>query len=500
MKNRLVLWGSNAQNEKVLITMELRPDENKVDIQLLPDSVVTEDLSEQIFKQWRIGGNVDFPAETIHIDRELTVADSLLPDDIRPEKSDSILRAQTEWHFIVLSSKLNQAYTAELDEIKEKVAVLEIYDAAMWDQLKGFWNKVQNQVSERNLFKEDADILRGTTNELFTKLKSLRANNDNNFKSVSTELYENFIKLIEGVEEKASKGLRINVLFEELKDLQKKFRDLNITKEHRSKIWDRIDVAFKNLKSKGNKSFEGRPAGETDNAVERINRRMDGLVNAIKGMQSSIDRDKDDLNFQNKKIAATDGQLEAQIRQAKIMMIEERIRSKEEKLKEMLATKTELDGQLIVAHERENKRKEREKVEEAKKLVQSKIADSIKEAADSRTVDAEKLEKAAEALSKKPVTAVVEQAVAVATPEIAAETEAELTFTEKAEDVIEDAVDTVKAVATVVGEKVLDFIEDLMEPKAEETPVAEAPTTDESSAVAGENPANSEAKKDDEQA
>lgn len=110
------------------------------------------------------------------------------------------------------------------------------------------------------------------------------------------------------------------------------------------------------------------------------------------------------------------------------------------------------------------------------------------------------MEKAAEALSKKPVTAVVEQAVAVATPEIAAETEAELTFTEKAEDVIEDAVDTVKAVATVVGEKVLDFIEDLMEPKAEETPVAEAPTTDESSAVAGENPANSEAKKDDEQA
>lgn len=121
---------------------------------------------------------------------------------------------------------------------RKKVAVLEIYDAAMWDQLKGFWNKVQNQVSERNLFKEDADILRGTTNELFTKLKSLRANNDNNFKSVSTELYENFIKLIEGVEEKASKGLRINVLFEELKDLQKKFRDLNITKEHRSKIWD----------------------------------------------------------------------------------------------------------------------------------------------------------------------------------------------------------------------------------------------------------------------
>jgi hypothetical protein len=350
----------------------------------------------------------------------------------------------------------------------------------MWDHLKNFWNKVQDQVSERNLFKEDADVLRSTTNELFTKLKSLRANNDNNFKTLSAEIYDNFVKSIEAVEEKASKGLRINVLFDELKELQKKFRDLNITKDHRSKIWDRIDVAFKHLKSKGNKSFEGRPAGETDNAVERITRRMDGLVNAIKGMQSSIDRDKDDLNFQNKKIAATDGQLEAQIRQAKIMMIEERIRSKEEKLKEMLSTKTELDGQLVLAHERENKRKERERVEEAKKLVQSKIADSIKEAADSRTVDTEKLEKAAEALSRKPQAVAAETAVAESAPEA----EAELTFTEKAEEVIEDTVDTVKAVATVVGEKVLDFIEDLLEPKqADETASSEVTNVTEDAAV-----------------
>lgn len=85
MEEQIGTLGLKCPEREGLITMELRPDENKVDIQLLPDSVVTEDLSEQIFKQWRIGGNVDFPAETIHIDRELTVADSLLPDDIRPK-------------------------------------------------------------------------------------------------------------------------------------------------------------------------------------------------------------------------------------------------------------------------------------------------------------------------------------------------------------------------------------------------------------------------------
>lgn len=474
MKNKLVLWGTNAQNDKVLIAMELRPDDNKVDIWMIPDSVVTEEMSEQFFKNWRGGSDIAFPSETTHIERELTVADSLLPDDVRPEKSDIIQRAQTEWHFIVLSTKLNQAYTSELEEIKERIASIENYDASLWDQLKNFWNKVQDQVRERNLFKEHAEILRTTTNDLFTKLKSLRANNDNSFKTASSELYDNFIQTIEGIEEKAAKGLRINVLFDELKDIQKKFKELNFTKEHRSKLWERIDIAFKNLKNKGNKSNESSPSGETDNAVERINRRMDGLLNAIKSMQSSIDRDKDDLNFQNKKIATTDGQLEAQIRQAKIMMIEERIRSKEEKLKEMMITKSELDVQLASAQERELKRKEREKIEEAKKIAQSKIADSIKEAAESRNEDSEKLEKAAEALNKKP-----KAAAAISETEAPKE---ELTFAEKAEDVVEDAVDTVKAVATVVGEKVVDFIKDLVEPETEAAATAETTTEEETPA------------------
>ena len=473
MKNKLVLWGTNAQDEKVLIAMELRPEENKVDIWMIPDSIVTEDMSEQFFKNWRSGGDIQFPTETTHIVRELTVADSLLPADVRPEKSDSIQRAQTEWHFIVLSTKLNQAYNSELEDIKEKISGLENYDAQLWDQLKNFWNKVQDQVKERNLFKEHAEILRNSTNELFTKLKSLRTNNDNSFKTASSELFDNINKDIEAIEEKAAKGLRINVLFDELKDIQKKFKELNFTKEHRSKLWDRIDLAFKNLKNRGNKSGDATSTGgDKDNAVERINRRMDGLINAISSMQSSIDRDKDDLNFQNKKIATTDGQLEAQIRQAKIMMIEERIRSKEEKLKEMMATKTELDGQLIYAQERELKRKEREKIEEAKKAAQSKIADSIKEAAESRTEDSEKLEKAAEALNKKPKAAAV--ASSTDSPK------EELSFVEKAEDVVEDAVDTVKAVATVVGEKVVDFIKDIIEPDAE--PIVNEESTKETEA------------------
>ena len=467
MKTKLVLWGSNATEEKILIAMQLRPEDNKVDIWTFPEAVATDEFARQLLGEWRNDVEVAFPESATHLERELSMTDSLLPEEIKVERGDIIQRAQTEWHFVVLSSKLNEVYQGELEDLKTKVSGLSAFSSDAWNELKTFWSKVQSQVRERNLLRGHADSLRDDTNALFSKLKELRSALDEEFRTASQGHHDNFMTKLADMEKRAAEGNRLPALFDELKELQRNFREIKLTREHRSKVWERLDATFKVVKEK---RF-GPNANNESSALERLNRRYNGLLGAIDKMQKSIARDEDDLKFQQRKIDSSDGQLEAQIRQAKIKMTNERIRSKNEKLKEMLQTKSELERRISSQKDKEAKRQKQDEIAAAKAAAKAKIASGIAAAADARKDDGGKLEKAAEAISAKkdevketpaeavPTTEEVKETVEAEAPTVEAEASQEVEAAVEP-PIVEETAETVTATVEETTETVTETMAD----------------------------------------
>ena len=236
MKRKIVLWGENEKNEKILIGIELLDAANKVNIYTFNEAIVTEEFYNKLMDEWREEKEVEFPDGFKTIERSLSVTESLLPDEIKVERTDVISRAQAELHFMVLSDKLYKLYKNELEDIKEKVEKLKSYDNTMWEDMKEFWAKVQNQVNEKTLLREHTTVLKEKTNLIFDKLKELKKEFESELKDKSAEIKKEFMEEISEIEEKIDKGLGLKPLFEQLKDVQSKFNKADLQRNDRNSI------------------------------------------------------------------------------------------------------------------------------------------------------------------------------------------------------------------------------------------------------------------------
>lgn len=400
MRSRLVIWGTNAREEKVLLAISLNPDDNNIDIWAIPEKDITEEYYNQLMNSWREGAEVAIPASAEHRVTELTVSESILPEDLKVERGDMIQRAQMEWHFVVLSSKLYKNYKNDLEDITEKVKRLEVFDINVWDELKGMWDTVQKHIFDRNLFKDHADSLRSKANGLFDELKSLRKNLDNEFKTRSKEASQEIQQKVSSILERIASGSVLKPLFDELKDIQANSKNIRFTKDDRDLILSKLNEAFAAIREKREGGGKNKAIGNSGSKDQRLNNRLDGLSQAIQRMEQSIERDLKDISFENKRIQDSNGQLEAQIRVAKIRMIEERIKSKQQKLDELLKTKTKLDKESEKAKQWEIKKAEKQeqqvRILEEQEKIKSKISEDIHSAkATMSDEDTGKLEKAA---------------------------------------------------------------------------------------------------------
>jgi hypothetical protein len=468
MKRKVVLWGENAANEKILLALELLEKDNKVNIYTFPHAIATEEFSKKLHDEWRDDKEIAFPEGHIKIERPLTMSDSLLPDDIKVDRPDIITMAQAEWHVIVLSNKLYDTYRAELDEIKAKIDSMSEYDDKVWDAMVEFWAKISDQVKERVIFREHASILKDRTNILFGKLKDLKKEVQKQYEIASKEVSSKFFAEVEQIELKISDGLGLKPLFEQLKKMQASFRDADMTRKDKDKVYKKIDDAFKTLKAhkSGGNNSDSRPQNKSGNTGgSALQSRYDGLLGAIRKMDHTVNLDKQEIAFQLKRIDQTDGQLEMQIRQAKMKMIEERLKSKLEKLEDMLKTKIELEDRI-----KADEFKKAKQVEEGK--VKEKIASDIAQAKEARNPIMDKLESAAVAItasiqSKNPKKEIPTEGNAeeqIAKPDEPSMFEV---ISSIVSETYEDVVDTVKAVAEVVEDRFEDAMEKL-EDKSED--------------------------------
>ena len=440
MKRKLVTWGKNPKEERIVIALELLAEENQVKTHILPTAVATEEVYKGLMNSWRVDQPFEMPEGTESSAQELAISSSLIPEGYSVENDSLLERAKTEWHFVVLSAKLHSTYKSELEDFKDKIEKLSEYDAAVWESLKGYWNKVQAQVREKNLFWDHANELRNGTNSLFSKMKELRAVIDEEFRTESKKYAESILAALNTIEEKVKENVNLGGLFNELKDLQKKFRETKFTKEDRNTVWTNIDNAFKTVKEKK----YGKENMPTNSPEERIQRRYDGLMKAIEKMQRSVKRDDDELKFQGRRAERTEGQLELQIRQAKIKMLEQRVESKRVKLKDMLKTEKELSKKLA-------------------KLKAQKPAPAQKTSAAPTPPAPEASAKAAEPLKAKaeePTKAKEEPAKEEPVKEDPSIVDAlGATLGESLGDVM----DTVKAVAGVIGARVNEEMQEIIE-------------------------------------
>jgi hypothetical protein len=406
MKSKIVIWGDKANDEKVLLALELEEAENQVNIYVFPLEVATEDFYQKLRNKWQNNEEVEFPQPYEKVERKLSVTESILPEEIKVQQTDVIVRAQTEWHFIVLASKMYEVYKSELDELKEKIDGLDNYEDSVWEEMKTFWAKVQDQVKDKNLFRDQANILKERVNNLFDKLKNLKKELDKELDEKSAELSTEFFARIDEVKDKVEKGIGFAPLFEEMKKIQNEFFEAAFSRNDRNKVYKKIDEVFKLLKEK--KGIDD--AGKKNNNLFRLENRYSGLLAAIKKMENSIALDLRDQKFENNKIKTTDGQLELQIRQAKLLMIDERIKSKQVKLDDMLKTREELEKRLQKEREntaeREKERQEKAEKAKVKKEVIEKINEEIKANEKAMEDVADKLETAVQEIkeSKKKST------------------------------------------------------------------------------------------------
>lgn len=327
MQSRFTAKGISSDDKEVVLAYELKEQEFKVDLYITPrKSLKPEDL-EQLEKAWVNGEAYEFPEDTKLVIPNLN-DESILPQDIRSDEAGKIRIKQNDWAYQLLTTKIWEVYMQELDGLKTKAAELTQYDRQLFDDAKSFWERIVGHRKERDISQSSIDKIKDDVNAIFEKLKTFRKSESAEFETASAKLRDEVTAKLEDLKKRVDAKASFKLLAEELKTLQTESRKNRYTKADDVQLRKIFDATFQFINEQRNHFLS-----------DKTDTRVKGLTEVIDKMTASLDRDKKDLEYMNRKANSPKiMQLELQLIKVKTNMLNETIASKEEKLKDIRAT------------------------------------------------------------------------------------------------------------------------------------------------------------------
>jgi hypothetical protein len=356
MQSRFTAKGTTTDDREVILAYELKEEEFKVNLYVIPKKGMNQEAIETIEKRWMDKEEFEFPENTVHINPNLN-AESILPDDIRSDEAGKIRNQQNEWAYQLLTAKLWESYLHELDELKNRAANLQHYDRQLFDDAKSFWERVLEHRKERDISQQRLDKIKDDINAIFEKLKTFRKTESAEFETASAKNRDEAFAKLEDIKKRAGANANFKTLLDEFKTLQTENRKNRYTKSDDQQLRKAFDSAFQFITSQRNHFFN-----------DKTEMRVKGLQEVIDKMESSLAKDRRDLEYMAKKADSSSiKSLELQLIKVKSNMLNETIASKEEKLKDIRNTLEKVMKQTYRGPKHGgNKNKEEGKQEEQK--------------------------------------------------------------------------------------------------------------------------------------
>ena len=352
MRDRFVTWGT-LEDSRRLFTFELDADEAQIIRRVVPATASNEELLQTIINAWNNHTTMPFPEGTKTERIPLQASGTIVPDGADVDDKVRVASAEREWPSDIVSAQLRRQFRAEFEELHDVVGNLTVFDEGVFERLKGVWNKVQSELTNKVIRYEHTHELRKLSDELFAKMKDFRRGKEKEVRSKSKELKKDFRELLAGAQTRLEKKENLRGLFNDLKKIQEAISKASLSRDDRNSLRKSIDQLFKATKSEINAT--GQDAGILTEQRVRLEKRLNGLQSAIKRMKHSVHRDNQDIFYENRRIERAGNQLAEQLGAAKMGMLKERASSKQVKLDDMLSTEADLQKRLDKIKKREEK-------------------------------------------------------------------------------------------------------------------------------------------------